>query len=100
MARGNSAMNHATDSHADRRWIFIAVLAIFVIKLVFVLLIVPHFRERVGLFYGIGTADNYDTIARNIRLGYGYRFAPDTGLTLLREPGYPLFLAALDYAFG
>jgi 4-amino-4-deoxy-L-arabinose transferase-like glycosyltransferase len=83
----------------EQRQLLIAVLCIFLVKLAFFLLIVPIFKDKIGSFYGIGSADNYAWIAKSIDLGYGYRVTPDTSLTLMREPGYPYFLAALLYLF-
>src|SRR5687768_8057228 len=45
-------------------------------------------------------ADGYDQLAINLVQGNGYRFYPDTALTLMREPGYPIFLAALFLICG
>lgn len=44
--------------------------------------------------------DGYDQLAENIVSGAGYRFYPDTALTLMREPGYPLFLAGIYATLG
>ena len=37
--------------------------------------------------------DGYDAIANNLVQGNGYRFEANTSETMMREPGYPLFLA-------
>jgi 4-amino-4-deoxy-L-arabinose transferase-like glycosyltransferase len=39
-------------------------------------------------------ADLYKSIAKNLERGNGYRVDADMGPTMIREPGYPLFLAA------
>jgi 4-amino-4-deoxy-L-arabinose transferase-like glycosyltransferase len=39
--------------------------------------------------------DLYDFIAKNLAQGYGYRVEPYMGDTMLREPGYPLLIAAM-----
>jgi 4-amino-4-deoxy-L-arabinose transferase-like glycosyltransferase len=44
--------------------------------------------------------DDYDLIARNLAQGNGYRFFPDTGHTIVREPGYPMVLAAAFALLG
>lgn len=85
---------------AAQRKLLLAILAIFILKLVLYLLVIPAYSEQLGPLWGIGPADNYDVIADNIRHGYGYRFSPDTALTLMREPGYPYFLALLEWLFG
>ncbi len=45
-------------------------------------------------------SDGYDELAKNLVAGHGYRFYPETAPTLMREPGYPILLAALTLAFG
>lgn len=44
--------------------------------------------------------DWYDLLALNIAEGNGYRFFPDTTVTMLRTPAWPLVLAALFSLFG
>jgi len=43
--------------------------------------------------YTLHFEDLYDQIGNNVAEGNGYRIEPDMGLTMMREPGYPLFLA-------
>ncbi len=43
--------------------------------------------------------DGYDKLASNILDGNGYRFFLDTSETLMRTPGYPLFLSLIFYFF-
>jgi hypothetical protein len=52
------------------------------------------------LDYGLGFGDLYDFIAKNLREGHGYRVEPYMGETILREPGYPILIAAIFKAFG
>ncbi len=85
---------------AAQRKLLIAIAIIFVLKLVVYLLVIPAYSQQLGPLWGIGPADNYDLIADSIRHGFGYRFSPDTALTLMREPGYPYFLALLEWLFG
>jgi 4-amino-4-deoxy-L-arabinose transferase-like glycosyltransferase len=49
--------------------------------------------------YGVQFGDLYDFIAKNLAQGYGYRIEPYMGDTILREPGYPLLIAAM-YKIG
>lgn len=59
--------------------------------------------DFISLFgdYSVGVfSDYYNYIAKNILDGHGYRFFPDTAETLLRSPGYPLFLAVIFKIFG
>ena len=92
-------MSAATERNEDRRRLAMAVLLIFLLKLVFALGIAPRVSDRIRPLYGIGPADNYLSIAKNIAAGNGYRFTPQTSLTLMREPGYPYFLAGLLRVF-
>ena len=84
----------------SRRTLLLAVGIILVAKLVLYLLVLPTLMQRFSTLWGIGPADNYDELATSIWLGHGYRFTAETALTLMREPGYPYFLAALMHVFG
>jgi dolichyl-phosphate-mannose-protein mannosyltransferase len=92
-------MNISLDHKEDLRRLGIALVVALVLELVFSLTIVPRFAPQLNLLYGIGPADNYLTLAKNIDAGHGYRFTPDTSPTMMREPGYPYFLAGLLRAF-
>jgi 4-amino-4-deoxy-L-arabinose transferase-like glycosyltransferase len=52
-------------------------------------------RTSGSLDYGLSFGDLYDFIAKNLDQGYGYRVEPNMGETMLREPGYPLLIAAV-----
>ena len=67
---------------------------------VIVLVLVPWLSASLGRFYGIGFADDYDALALNLAEGNGYRLHADTAPTMMREPGYPLFLAGVFRVFG
>ncbi len=73
---------------------------IVLLKAGLLLLVLPRIEAWIAPSYGLGFSDDYDVLARNIASGYGYRFFPDTALTMMREPGYPLILAGLFYMFG
>ena len=45
--------------------------------------------------YGLTFGDLYDFIAKNLYQGYGYKVEPYMGETILREPGYPMLIAAV-----
>lgn len=77
----------------------IIALALLV-KAVLLFIVIPQFATVLTPFYGVSFADDYDKLAWNIVLGHGYRFFPDTATTLMREPGYPLFLALVFKVFG
>jgi len=52
-------------------------------------------RTAGALDYSLKLGDLYDLIAKNLYQGYGYRVEPGMGETMLREPGYPLLIAAV-----
>ena len=87
------------DRKSDQRLLFGFILATFALKLAFALAVLPHFKGDLKFLYSVGSVDNYYSIAQNLDNGTGYRFDPDTSLTLMREPGYPYFLAALRGTF-
>jgi 4-amino-4-deoxy-L-arabinose transferase-like glycosyltransferase len=63
--------------------------------------VVPQVSKRAMVFYNQDRfADGYDQLADNLVRGNGYRFYPDTAQTMMREPGYPVFLAGLQFVFG
>jgi hypothetical protein len=88
------------EGNSHRRTLLLLIAAVFIIKAVIALWVIPTFQDRIGSVFGIGPSDNYDTIARNIVAGFGYRFAPQAAPTMMREPGYPIFLAGLRYLLG
>jgi hypothetical protein len=75
------------------------MMSIAVLKLCFALFVVSDIKGQINPRYGIGNVDNYYSIAKNISHGRGYRFTPDTTLTLMREPGYPYYLAVFIHEF-
>lgn len=78
------------------RWILIGVL----IQVLVLFLAIPVFTEYFPGAYMINSfPDGYDKLAANVLAGNGYRFFPDTSETLMRTPGYPLFLALIFYFF-
>jgi len=81
----------------ERRPLGMWVLGILVLKIAVALWVVPQFKGDIRQLYSIGHVDNYYSIAKNIENGNGYRFSPDTSLTLMREPGYPYFLAGVRH---
>jgi hypothetical protein len=87
--------------HTERgyRLLTITLAIITAFKLVLYFVVVPALGDRFGEIYGVGPADAYDWIAINIVDGHGFRLASDTGLTLVREPGYPYLLAGLGWLF-
>lgn len=83
---------------APRAWLILGgLLALHAIAM---FLVVPLLAHHVTGLYTIDFPDDYDKLAWSLAQGLGYRFFPDTALTLTREPGYPLFLGSLFYFFG
>jgi 4-amino-4-deoxy-L-arabinose transferase-like glycosyltransferase len=66
-----------------------------------VLVVIPEWGGRTRQFYSQDEyADGYDQLAQNLAKGNGYRMYPDTALTMVREPGYPILLAGIMLAFN
>jgi 4-amino-4-deoxy-L-arabinose transferase-like glycosyltransferase len=64
-------------------------------------IVIPQASKRAMISYNQDRfADGYDQLADNLVQGHGYRFYPDTAPTMMREPGYPVFLAGLELLFG
>ncbi len=72
----------------------------FVVKAILLFVAIPQLTDTLFPHYGIGFADDYEKLAMNLVEGNGYRFYPDMAETLMREPGYPLLLAAVFKLFG
>lgn len=80
---------------------FAVILAIsLVVKALLLFGAIPLFAHEFAGTYGITFADDYDKLANSLATGSGYRFAPDLPPTLMREPGYPLFLAGVFVMLG
>jgi 4-amino-4-deoxy-L-arabinose transferase-like glycosyltransferase len=54
----------------------------------------PTLERHAAYRYSLGFADGYGILATNLANGEGYRWRADMAGTMLREPGYPLLLAA------
>jgi 4-amino-4-deoxy-L-arabinose transferase-like glycosyltransferase len=67
----------------------------FIIKAVLLFVVLPAVSKSVSPTYSIGFADLYDLIGDNVARGVGYRVEAGTTDTMMREPGYPLFLAGV-----
>jgi hypothetical protein len=85
----------------DARRAPVVVLSIALLVYALVLFVViPESTKVLGPRFGIGFADDYDRLANTLASGQGYRFGPELPPTLMREPGYPLFLAGVFSLFG
>lgn len=80
--------------------IFLILFAALLLNAAIVLVGLPTVSHPLTLtsgmtaWYSMNFGDLYDGIAKNLDQGNGYRADANTGLTMLREPGYPLLLAA------
>lgn len=82
-----------------RKTVFLILLAAFLVNAAIVLVGLPSVARRMAPEYNLGWGDLYNLIARNLDQGNGYRVVPGMSKTMLREPGYPLLLAAV-FEFG
>jgi 4-amino-4-deoxy-L-arabinose transferase-like glycosyltransferase len=74
------------------------LLAGLLMNAVMVLVVLPRLAH--GLNYSLSLGDLYNQIAKSLDQGHGYRVEPTMGKTLLREPGYPLLIAAVYKVAG
>ena len=70
------------------------LLPVFVATAAILFLGVPKLQRYAAYRYSMGIADGYGILAENLADGNGYRWRADMAETMLREPGYPLLLAA------
>lgn len=81
-------------------WIALGLLTVLINALI-LFVVIPKVSPSIrGLYSQNQYADGYDQLAANLAAGNGYRFYPDTAQTLMREPGYPVLLAAIYKLFG
>jgi 4-amino-4-deoxy-L-arabinose transferase-like glycosyltransferase len=71
------------------------LLAAFLVTAAILFLAVPRLDRAFAYRYSVHFQDGYDLIANNLAQGNGYRWDANLGETMIREPGYPLFLAAV-----
>lgn len=84
----------------SRRLIWLGALTV-VVHTALLFFAIPKLSNRLAPAYNQNRfTDGYDQLAANLATGNGYRFYPDTAKTLMREPGYPIFLAGLLLLFG
>jgi 4-amino-4-deoxy-L-arabinose transferase-like glycosyltransferase len=77
------------------RTISLILVGAFLIKAAVLFAVMPTLDSILSLRYSVGFADLYDLIANNVAQGIGYRVQASMGDTMIREPGYPLFLAVV-----
>ena len=82
-----------TSSPGNRFAIFV-FLPVFFGTAAILFIGMPILQRHATYRYGIGLADGYGILAENLANGQGYRWRADMAETMIREPGYPLLLAA------
>lgn len=78
-----------------RKTVLLVLAAALLVNAAMVLVGLPKLSSIVARDYSLKLGDLYNLIAINLDQGNGYRVYPNMGKTMLREPGYPLFLAGL-----
>ena len=93
--------NFQSASRLHGIWFWVVRLGpAFFLHVTLLFVVLPQFSNALSPRYGIGFADDYDKLANSLLQGYGYRFGPDLAETMMREPGYPVFLAGVFSVFG
>jgi 4-amino-4-deoxy-L-arabinose transferase-like glycosyltransferase len=76
-------------------------IVVVVFHMILLFLVLPKVSARLAPSYNQDRyTDGYEQLTENLALGHGYRFYPETARTIMREPGYPMFLAGLRLFFG
>jgi 4-amino-4-deoxy-L-arabinose transferase-like glycosyltransferase len=78
----------------SQKSIFLVLLVAALLNAGIVLVALPKLSRPLMLTYSLNFGDLYDLIGRNLEEGSGYRVDAKMGPTMLREPGYPILLAA------
>lgn len=89
-----------TNCGRPRRALYGLLIGALALKALLLFGILPVVEQKFSSYYGITFADDYDKLANSLVAGQGYRLAPDLPETMMREPGYPLFLAGAFRMFG
>src|ERR1700733_9840605 len=76
------------------------LLVVFLTTAAILFLAVPKLDSAFAYRYSAHFQDGYDLIANNLANGDGYRWDANMAETMIREPGYPLFLAAVFKVAG
>jgi 4-amino-4-deoxy-L-arabinose transferase-like glycosyltransferase len=83
-----------------RKSIFVILFAALLVNAAIVLVGLPNLGRLMGTSYNLELGDLYDLIAKNLDQGNGFRADARMSETMLREPGYPLFLAGISKLGG
>jgi len=94
-------LQEKTTSSSDRvSSVWLVLLVVFLVTAALLFLVLPKLDRVFAYTYSAHFQDGYDLIANNLVNGNGYRLEANKGETMIREPGYPLFLAALFKVAG
>lgn len=77
------------------RPVLFSLFAALLVNVTIVLVVAPEVSKSLTLTYSLSYGDLYNFIAESLDQGNGYRVDPAMGETMIREPGYPLLLAAV-----
>jgi 4-amino-4-deoxy-L-arabinose transferase-like glycosyltransferase len=99
---GHSGMTDAARSAVglSRGTLLSLFAGALLLKAVVLFLLLPGLADTVAPHHAIGYADDYDVLADSLANGQGYRLGSDLPETMMREPGYPIFLAGVFKLFG
>jgi 4-amino-4-deoxy-L-arabinose transferase-like glycosyltransferase len=78
-----------------RKSILLVLAVALIINAAALWLVPPHLPSFGVQPYSLEFVDLYDLIGKNVANGDGYRIDAQMAKTMVREPGYPLFLAIL-----
>ena len=85
-------------TYFNRKLALTFLVAALIVNALAVLVVLP--RTTGTLDYSLQIGDLYDLIGKNLAEGHGYRVDANMGETMLREPGYPLLVAAVFKVAG
>jgi 4-amino-4-deoxy-L-arabinose transferase-like glycosyltransferase len=83
-----------SDFWRRNRLAILVLLPVFFVTAAILFIGMPILQHYAAYRYGLGFADGYGILAENLANGTGYRWRADMAGTMMREPGYPLLLAA------
>jgi 4-amino-4-deoxy-L-arabinose transferase-like glycosyltransferase len=83
-----------SDFYRRNRLAILVLLPVFFVTAAILFVGMPILQRHAAYRYGLGFADGYEILAKNLADGNGYRWRADMAGTMMREPGYPLLLAA------
>jgi 4-amino-4-deoxy-L-arabinose transferase-like glycosyltransferase len=83
-----------SDFYRRNRVAILVLLPVFFVTAAILFIGMPILQRHAANRYSLGFADGYGILAENLANGTGYRWRTDMAGTMMREPGYPLLLAA------